>query len=141
MEIEFIKQNWYLVAALFSILGMLALDPLRRKSSGIKMVSAIQLPQLMNHEGAIVLDVGEPAEFKKGHIPKAINAPVSHLKNDLGRLEKYRNKNRPIVISSRVNQQASRAASILQKNNFSNLYTLSGGLLSWEKENLPLERS
>mgnify|MGYP001277458695 FL=1 len=137
---EFISQNWYLFIALVAILAMLALDPLRRKSSGIKPVTALELPQLMNHEGAVVLDVGEPIEFKKGHIPKALNVPISQLSNDLGRLEKYRNKGTPIVLSSRTNQQASRAAAILKKHSFSNLYTLSGGLGSWEKENLPLER-
>ena len=140
MDIAFIQQNWHLFAALAVIVALLALDPVRRRSGGIQSVSAVQLPQLMNHEGAIVLDVGEPAEFNKGHIPKAINMPVSQLKNDLGRLEKYRTKDTPIVLSSRANQHANRAAAILRKNNFSNLYTLSGGLVSWEKENLPLER-
>ena len=140
MDIGFIQQNWHLFAALAVILALLALDPVRRRSGGIQSVSAVQLPQLMNHEGAIVLDVGEAAEFKKGHIPKAINMPVSQLKNDLGRLEKYRTKDTPIVLSSHANQHANRAATILRKNNFSNLYTLSGGLVSWEKENLPLER-
>ena len=140
MDIGFIQQNWYLFAALAVIVALLALDPIRRRSGGIQSVSAVQLPELMNQEGAIVLDVGEPAEFKKGHIPKAINMPVSQLKNELGRLEKFRTKDTPIVLSSRANQHANRAAAILRKNNFSNLYTLSGGLVSWEKENLPLER-
>mgnify|MGYP001491316951 CR=1 FL=1 len=140
MDIGFIQQNWHLFAALVVIVALLSLDPLRRRSGGIQSVSAVQLPQLMNHEGAVVLDVGEPAEFKKGHIPKALNVPISQLSNDLGRLEKYRNKGTPIVLSSRTNQQASRAAAILKKHSFSNLYTLSGGLGSWEKENLPLER-
>ena len=140
MDIGFIQQNWHLFAALAVIVALLALDPLRRHSGGIQSVSAVQLPQLMNHEGAVVLDGGEPAEFKKGHIPKAINMPVSQLKNDLSRLEKYRTKDTPIVLSSRANQHTNRAATILRKNNFSNLYTLSGGLVSWEKENLPLER-
>ena len=140
MEIGFVQQNWHLFAALVVIVALLTLDPLRRRSGGIRSVSAVQLPQLMNHEGAVVLDVGEPSEFKKGHIPKAINIPVSQLKNDLGQLEKYRTKDTPIVVSSRGNQHANRAAIILRKNNFSNLYTLDGGLVSWEKENLPLER-
>ncbi len=140
MNIEFIQQNWHLFAALVVIIVLLILDPIRRRSGGIESVSAVQLPQLMNHEGAIVVDVGESSEYKKGHIPKAINMPISQLKSNLGRLEKYKNKSRPIVLSSRANQHANRAASILKKNDFSNIYTLSGGLTAWEKENLPLER-
>ena len=140
MEFEFLRQNWHLFAALLVILALLALDPLRRRSGGIKTVTAVQLPQLVNHENAIVLDVGEPAEFKKGHIPKAINIPISQLVKDIGRLEKYRSKGTPIVLSGRNNQRCNKAASILKKNSFPNIYTLSGGLASWEKENLPLER-
>ena len=33
-----------------------------------------------------------------------------------------------------------KAVSVLQKNDFSNIYTLNGGLASWRKENLPLEK-
>ena len=62
---QFFTQNWYLFAALIVILTLLALDPLRRKTSGVKPVSAVELPQLINHEGAVVLDVSEPTEFKK----------------------------------------------------------------------------
>jgi len=29
---------------------------------------------------------------------------------------------------------------VLRKNEFKRVYTLSGGLAAWEKENLPLER-
>lgn len=140
MEVEFIKQNWHLFIALGLIVTLLALDPLRRRSTGVQQVSAVQLPQLMNHQGAIVVDVGQPAEFKKGHIPNAINIPVNQLKNDIGRLEKHRTKKTPIVLSSRSTQHSTRAATILRKHEFTHLYTLSGGLTSWEKENLPLER-
>ncbi|MBO67899.1 MAG: hypothetical protein CL398_06265 [Acidiferrobacteraceae bacterium] len=140
MEFEFLKQNWHLFAALLVILALLALEPLRRRGSGIKLVTAVQLPQLVNHDNAIILDVGEPAEFKKGHIPQAINMPISQFAKDIGRLDKYRSKGIPIVLSSRNNQRCNKAASILKKNNFPNIYTLSGGLASWEKENLPLER-
>ena len=140
MDLEFFVQNWYLFAALIAIIALLSLEPLRRKSTGIKPISALELPQLMNHEGALVLDVGEPAQFKKGHIPKAINLPIGQLQKDLGRLEKYRKKGVPIVLSSRAPQKSNQAATILKKNGFSNLCTLTGGLGSWEKENLPLER-
>ena len=63
MEFEFLRQNWHLFAAVLVILALLALDPLRRRGGGIKLVTAVQLPQLVNHESAIILDVGEPAEF------------------------------------------------------------------------------
>ena len=140
MDLDFVANNWHLFAALVVISLLIGFDTLRRGGGGANQVSAVQLPQLINKENAVVVDVCEPDEFKKGHIPKAINIPVSQIKDQLGQLEKFRTKNQPIVLSCRNGQQASRAATVLRKNEFETVYTLSGGLAAWEKENLPLER-
>ena len=140
MDLEFVTSNWHLFAALIVISLLIGFDSVRRGGSGANQVSAVQLPQFVNKENAVVVDVCEPDEFNKGHIPKAINIPVSKIKDQLGELEKFRTKNRPIVLSCRSGQRASRAAAVLRKNEFKSVYTLSGGLAAWEKENLPLER-
>ncbi|MEA3291796.1 MAG: rhodanese-like domain-containing protein [Pseudomonadota bacterium] len=138
MDIEFITQNWMLFLALAAILLLLALEPVIRRASGIKQISAIQLPSLINHESAVVVDVCEPGEFRKGHIPDSLNLPLGEMKQNLGKLEKHRDQ--PIVLSCRSGSRANRAASTLRRNKFTNLYILRGGMLSWEKENLPVER-
>ena len=97
MDLEFVVSNWHLFAALVVISLLIGFDTLRRGGGGANQVSAVQLPQLINKENAVVVDVCEPDEFKKGHIPKAINIPVSQIKDQLGQLEKFRTKNRPIV--------------------------------------------
>ncbi|HCK75877.1 MAG TPA: hypothetical protein DHW07_01880 [Gammaproteobacteria bacterium] len=140
MDLEFVASNWHLFAALLVISLLIGFDTLRRGGGGAYQVSAVQLPQLINKENAVVVDVCEPDEFKKGHIPKAINIPGSQIKDQLGQLEKFRTKKRPIVLSCRNGQRAGRAAAVLRKNEFETVYTLSGGLAAWEKENLPLER-
>ena len=140
MDLEFVTSNWHLFAALIVISLLIGFDSVRRGGSGANQVSAVQLPQFVNKENAVVVDVCEPDEFNKGHIPKAINIPVSKIKEQLGQLEKFRTKNRPIVLSCRSGQRASRAAAVLRKNEFKSVYTLSGGLAAWGKENLPLER-
>ena len=86
---QFVTSNWYLFAALIAILGLLAFDPIRRRSSGIRPVSAIQLPQLMNHDNAVIVDVRDNTDFENSHIAKAINIPINQLKLNLARLEKY----------------------------------------------------
>ena len=139
MDIQFITLNWHLFAALVVISTLIVVDTLRR-SGGSNQVSAVQLPQLINHEGAIVVDVCESAEFNKGHIPAAINIPMGEFKDNLKRLNKYRDKKKPIVLTCQSGTRAGRAAGILRKNEFSNVYTLTGGIAAWEKENLPIER-
>ncbi|MBC8476654.1 MAG: rhodanese-like domain-containing protein [Gammaproteobacteria bacterium] len=140
MDLDFIANNWHLFAALIVISLLIGIDTMRRGGAGANQVSAVQLPQLINQENAVVVDVCSPEEFRKGHIPAAINIPVDQIKEQLGQLEKFRKKDRPIVLSCRSGQRASRAAAVLRKNEFKRVYTLSGGLAAWEKENLPLER-
>ena len=140
MDLEFVASNWHLFAALIVISLLIGFDTVRRGSGGANQVSAVQLPQLINHENAVVVDVCEVEEFKRGHIPNAINIPLKQLKDQLGQLEKFRAKDRPIVLSCRSGQRASQAAAVLRKNEFKRVYTLSGGLAAWEKENLPLQR-
>ena len=140
MDLDFIANNWHLFAALIVISTLIGIDTMRRGGAGANQVSAVQLPQLINQENAVVVDVCQPEEFRKGHIPAAINIPVDQIKEQLGQLEKFRKKDRPIVLSCRSGQRASRAATVLRKNEFKRVYTLSGGLAAGEKENLPLER-
>ena len=140
MILQFIQNNWFLFILLFLIIGMLCLDPIRRRTSGIQSVSALQLPQLMNHENTVIVDVGDNNDFAKGHIANAINIPVGQLKMNLARLEKHRKKESTIVLVCRSGQLAPRGAQVLKKENFSKLYTLTGGMNAWVKENLPVQR-
>ncbi|XXK28312.1 rhodanese-like domain-containing protein [Arenicellales bacterium nBUS_45] len=140
MDLEFIAQNWYLFAALIVISLLIGFDSIRRGGGGANQVSALQLPQLISQENAVVVDVCETEEFERGHILNAINIPLKQLQDQLGQLEKFRAKDKPIVLSCRSGQRANRAAAILRKNEFKKVFTLSGGLTAWEKENLPVER-
>jgi rhodanese-related sulfurtransferase len=140
MDLEFIAQNWYLFAALVVISLLIGFDSIRRGGGGANQVSALQLPQLISQENAVVVDVCEAEEFNRGHILNAINIPLKQLQDQLGQLEKFRTKDKPIILSCRSGQRANRAAAILRKNEFKKVFTLSGGLTAWEKENLPVER-
>ena len=63
MDIEFITTNWYLFAALVVICALIAVDTFRR-GANTNQVTAVQLPQLMNHDGAVVVDISESVEFE-----------------------------------------------------------------------------
>ncbi len=139
MELDFITSNWHLFLALFAITFMLAFDPSRRGSAGVKRISAVQLPQLISHDSAVVVDVCESDEFNSGHIQKAINLPLSSFKDQVGKITKYQNK--PLVLTCHSGNRAGRAATILKKNEFSDLYILTGGMNSWKKENLPVVKN
>ncbi len=137
MTTKFIIDNWYLFAMAAAIVVMLLLEPLRTRRSGIKSVSALELPRLLRDD-ALIVDVSEPHEFKKGHIARSLNVPLKKLSSDNVALKK--NKDKTIIITCRTGNRSSTAARALSKQGFERVYTLAGGVLSWEKEKLPIEK-
>jgi len=138
MELEFFKLNWHLFAALFAIIALLAFEPLRKRSSGIRSVNVVDLPRVMKSEKAIVVDVSDAKEFASGRIPKARNIPLSRIQTDIKQIGKF--KTRPVVIVCRMGNRSTKAANILRKNEFSDVRTLQGGFAAWTKENFPVEK-
>ena len=136
--IQFIINNWYLFAALAVIIFLLLAGPVSQRMYGIRNANAAQAVQLLNRENGVVVDVCEPKEFSAGHVPNAVNVPLSSLKDRLRELEKY--KSRPIVVSCRSGNRSLKGAVMLRKHGFTTVYNLSGGLHAWERDNLPIQK-
>jgi rhodanese-related sulfurtransferase len=136
--LQFVINNWYLFVALAVILFLLAAGPISQQMHGIRNANAAQAIQLLNRENGVVVDVCEPKEFSAGHVPNAINLPLSSLKDQLRNLEKHKSK--PIIVSCRSGNRSLKAAVILRKHGFATVYNLAGGLQAWERDNLPLEK-
>lgn len=135
---QFIINNWYLFLGLAVVLGLLAAPPLTRYFYGIKMLPVSEAVRLLNSESAVLVDVREPTEFRAGHIPNAINVPLSGLMGRLAELEKY--KKSSILVSCQTSQRSARAALILKKHGFVTAHVLAGGFVGWQNENLPVKK-
>lgn len=105
---------------------------------GIKDVDCIAATQLINHKNALVLDVREESEYKAGHLLNARLIPLGKLRARIGELEKYREQ--PIVVVCRSGNRSGTACAMLNKQGFSQAYNLAGGVIAWQKANLPLEK-
>lgn len=134
---EFVANNWFLFVALFVVLFLLIYAPLMQKIHGISSVSPSQLVQLINRESATIIDVCEPQEFKKGHLPNAINVPLGSVKERAAEMQRYHSK--PIVVSCLSGNRASKGAMLLKKQGAESVYILSGGNNAWQRDNMPLE--
>jgi NADPH-dependent 2,4-dienoyl-CoA reductase/sulfur reductase-like enzyme/rhodanese-related sulfurtransferase len=81
----------------------------------------------LDHTEALLLDVREAAEFSAGHIPNAINLPLSQLRSRHRELPKDRN----IWVYCVVGQRAYYASRFLNQNGYRSR-NLSGGYMTYK---------
>ena len=136
MYIEFITEYWYLFAMLFVIVLLLSFDSSKHGMGGAKSVTPTQLPQLQARQNVVIVDVNQTDKFKNGHISQSMNLPFEGFTNSIGKLKKHKDK--PIVLTCDTGAHSKKVAPLLIKNEFSDVYVLSGGLAAWRKDNLPL---
>ncbi|TBH20088.1 rhodanese-like domain-containing protein [Thermus thermamylovorans] len=89
-------------------------------------------------EEAFVVDVREPWEYGEGHVPGAVNIPLSTLPARLAELP----KDRPILLVCNSGNRSGVAADFLVSQGFpgERVYNLEGGTYAWLGAGLPVER-
>jgi rhodanese-related sulfurtransferase len=136
--VNFFVENWPLVLLACVSGGMLLAPVLKTGSGGGASVGTAEAVRLINREKAVLLDVGEPAEFAQGHAIGAKNVPLGQLE---GHKTLPSNKTLPIVVSCPTGARASRAAGVLRKAGHQQVVVLAGGTGAWREANLPIEKS
>ena len=107
------------------------------KLSGIEEADTLKATRLYNDD-ALILDVREDKEFSAGHIPKAKHIPLGQLASRLQELEKFKAK--PVLVTCRSGQRSARACGMLKKAGFETVYNQAGGIIAWERANLPVAK-
>jgi glyoxylase-like metal-dependent hydrolase (beta-lactamase superfamily II)/rhodanese-related sulfurtransferase len=98
----------------------------------------VQPQWLEEHLGEVqVVDVREAPEFEGilGHIEGAVLVPLGDLKDHAAALD----KTRPVVTVCRSGARSAQAAVLLEKEGFSRIANLAGGMLRWRAQRLPVE--
>lgn len=117
--------------------GMLAWSFLGSRLSGIEQADTLKATRLFNDD-ALILDVREDKEYAAGHIPKAKHIPLGQLSSRIQELNKHKNK--PILVTCRSGQRSARACGMLKKAGFETVFNQAGGIIAWERANLPVAK-
>jgi len=131
---EFVANNILLVSVWVVLFGLFILSETKK---GGKTLSPQQAIMRMNKEEAVILDIRDKADYKKGHILNAINLPYASLEGKISEIESYKNK--PVIVVCKMGQTSNAAGAILRKNGFTDVTRLSGGMAEWTSLNLPVE--
>jgi rhodanese-related sulfurtransferase len=84
-------------------------------------------------KGAKLIDVREPWEYARGHIPGAKNVPLGELAERSAALKG------PIVFVCASGNRSARAAKRLAEQGRTDVANLVGGTAAWRQRGLPLE--
>ncbi|KPV39511.1 hypothetical protein AN478_10155 [Thiohalorhabdus denitrificans] len=138
--VEFLQDNWLLVAGLVVLAGIMFKGPITMWLTGIRSVDPAEAVRLVNQEGAQVVDVREDQEWQQGHIPNAVHVPLGQISDRLTELERYKQSETPLVMVCRSGNRSASAALRLRKAGFTSVYNLSGGTMAWQQAGMPLEK-
>ena len=134
---DFVRNNIFLILIAF-VSGAMLVWPLVRRGSGGPWVTTLEATQLMNRDDAIVVDLRDAADYARGHILGAKNLPLADLERRAGELDRHKSK--PLIVHCGDGNRAARALTVLRKQGFDKLYSLSGGFAAWQQAGLPTEK-
>ncbi|MBB5187661.1 MULTISPECIES: rhodanese-like domain-containing protein [Zhongshania] len=130
--IPFVAEQWVLISALISCLLLLSFHEQRRAG---KALTPQQVVNLVNQQGAVVIDLRDKAEFSKGHILDSVSLPFSKLEKEIA---DHAEKDKPLVLVCKMGQHSSAAGKKLGSLGYTQVNRLKGGISEWQIMQLPL---
>ncbi|MDF1822738.1 MAG: rhodanese-like domain-containing protein [Alcanivoracaceae bacterium] len=134
--LEFAGNHPVLVSAFFVLWAVFFVIESRR---GGQPVSPQQATNMVNKQDGVLLDVRAEDDFRAAHIAGSLNIPQSRLEEQLGELEKFRDK--PLILVCNHGNTASAAGRMLRGKGFESVWRLRGGLQAWRAEKLPVTKA
>lgn len=114
--------------------GMWAWDREGRPAATIRQIPVDELRHVLEEPAAPQLvDVRQPAEYRSGHVPGAVNVPLRELQ----RLASTLDASKPTAVICQGGYRSIAAASILQRSGFRELFDVVGGTGAWVSAGFP----
>ncbi len=105
----------------------------------IKLLNDQMLKELFDNDvinkSVLIVDIREPSEYAREHIPGSRNVPLSKLnKTDFST-----EKNKMAIFHCRLGNRTRSAQIALLATGFKEIYCMEGGIEQWKRCNLPTE--
>jgi rhodanese-related sulfurtransferase len=134
--LSFIPNHWPLCTAAGAVLAFLIFEELKGKMSGMPRTSVQDATLLLNREHAVTIDLRNQKAFASGHILDSINIVRTDFDAHIKKIESH--KNHIIILVDDTDTDVASIGAKLQKNGFTKIYILAGGLRAWKDAQLPL---
>jgi rhodanese-related sulfurtransferase len=135
--LKFVTEHIFLVA-LAAVSGTMLVWPAIRRTAGGSSISTLQATLLINQQNALVLDVREASEYQAGHVLNSRHLALGEIETRSAEVEKYKAK--PVIVVCESGNRSDKAAAVLRKQGFGQVFSLSGGIGAWKQAGLPVEK-
>ena len=132
--IEFASNNALLVSGLTASALAVIFYELKLKAQSIASLSLPVAVRMINDGGAVI-DVRPSEQYLNGHIIDSSNVPEATLLKSPA--EHVANKERVLLVCA-TGSGSGGAVAQLRKAGHDNVFSISGGIDEWRRENLPL---
>jgi rhodanese-related sulfurtransferase len=85
-------------------------------------VTAFKNARDYQRQGGLLIDVRSPAEFKSGHLPRAVNLQLNELDTSVPRLTQ--NKNQIVLLHCKTGLRSGLAAQRLRRQGYTRAFNL-----------------
>ncbi|WP_042223474.1 rhodanese-like domain-containing protein [Oceanobacillus manasiensis] len=112
---------------IIAIVALLVVGVFRyfRQKNYLKVLTEQQFRE--GYRKAQLIDVREPQEFDKGHILGSRNIPLTQMKQRLVEMR----PDKPVYLYCQSGSRSARAAQLLNKKGYTDIYQLKGGFKKW----------
>lgn len=135
---NFFVENWVLFLAAATSGGLLLWPMVKGGGLAGGNVSTSEAVRLINREKGVLIDVGEPEEYKAAHAAGSRNVPLGRIE---GAKEIPSNKGLPLLLMCPTGSRAGRAAAQLRKAGHERAVAVAGGTKAWREANLPVDKA
>ena len=131
----FISQNFIAVTLL--LLSLIALIVYEGRKGG-KKLSPGEATRKINKENALGVELRSSQEFSSGHIAGSINVQEDKLEQHL--ITKRHSKETPVVLVCKTGVASKKSGISLMKAGYLDINVVSGGMMTWEGNGMPLSK-
>ena len=132
--VEFTSANPWLISGLVASGLAVLFYELRLKTQSIGSLGTSMAVQLIN-KGCSVIDVRDAEQFAAGHIVDSKNIPAPDFSASSANLKKGK---KVVLLVCDTGNRSGELAGGLRKEGIENIFSVTGGMEAWRRENLPV---
>jgi rhodanese-related sulfurtransferase len=121
----------------FLMINLAAIAQTIEKDS-IQVLTLAQFEKMSTKKKSMVVDVRTPEEVSEGHLIGALN--INFLGENFANEIQHLDKKKTYLLYCRSGNRTRKAADLMQKSGFKNVYMLEGGITAWKEAGKPTEK-